>query len=125
MLFNAVFVYRTLNANKVEYKNFLRKVGQSWISEVRNRSESNSDDLQLPEKQITPRGSKQDLPGRLFSDFRIYKLEEIVGGGEGKKSILQDCVKCMLHISEVKLDTLVNSALFRFTKRLVLRNTIQ
>jgi hypothetical protein len=29
------------------------------------------------------RGPKQDLPGRLSSDFRIHKLEEI-GGGEGK-----------------------------------------
>ena len=50
MLFNALFVYRTLNTNKVKYKNFLRKVGRSWISEVQNRSESSSDDLQLPEK---------------------------------------------------------------------------
>jgi hypothetical protein len=50
------------------------------------------------------RGSKQDLPGRLSSDFRIHKLEKIVGGGEGKRSILQDSVKCVLHIrSEVKL----------------------
>jgi len=50
-LFNAVFVYRTLNTNKnVKYKNFLHEVGRSWISEVQDRSESNSDDLQLPEK---------------------------------------------------------------------------
>jgi len=46
--------------------------------------------------------------------------------GREKGSILQDSVKCMLHIrSEVKLDTLVNSALFCFIKGLVLRNTIQ
>jgi len=38
----------------------------------------------LPEKQTTPRGSKQDLPGSLSSDFRILKLEKIVGGGEEK-----------------------------------------
>ena len=125
-LFNAFFVYRTLNTNKkVKYKNFLHEVGRSWISEVQNRSESNSDDLQLPEKE-TPRGPKQDLPGRLSRDFRIHKLEKIVGGGEGKRSILQDSVKCVLHVrSEVKLETFVNSALFRFTKGLVLRNTIQ
>ena len=80
----------------------------------------------MPEKQTTPRGSKQDLPCRLFRDFRIYKLEKIVGGGEEKRSILHDSVKCVLHIrSEVKLDTFVNYALFRFTKGLVLRNTIQ
>ena len=35
---------------KVMYKNFLHEVGRSWISEVQNRSESSSDDLQLPEK---------------------------------------------------------------------------
>ena len=74
-LSNAFFVYRTLNTNKrAEYKNFLHEVGRSWISEVRNRSESSSDDLQLSEKQTTPRGPKQDLPGRLSSDFRIHKL---------------------------------------------------
>jgi len=45
--------------------------------------------------------------------------------GREKGSILQDHVKCVLHIrSEVKLDTFVNSA-FCFTKGLVLRNTIQ
>jgi hypothetical protein len=34
VLFNVFFVYRTLNTNKVKYKNFLHKVGRSWISEV-------------------------------------------------------------------------------------------
>jgi len=43
-----------------------------------------------------------------------------------KGSILQDSVKCVLHIrSEVKLNTFVNSELFHFTEGLVLRNTIQ
>jgi hypothetical protein len=78
----------------------------------------------LPEKQTTPKGPKQDLPGRLPGDFRIH-LKKIVGGGEGKRKYPQDSVKCVLHISKVKLDTFVNSALFRFTKGLVLRNTIQ
>ena len=74
-LFNALFVYRTLNTNKkVKYKNFLHEVGRSWISEVQDRSESSSDDLQLLEKQTTPRGPKQDPPGRLSGDFRIHKL---------------------------------------------------
>ena len=35
-LFNAFFVYRTLNTSKVKYKNFLHEVGKSWISEVQN-----------------------------------------------------------------------------------------
>jgi len=66
-LFNAFFVVRTLNTNKkVLYKNFLHKVGRSGISVVQNRSESNSDDLQLPEKQTTPNEPKQDLSGRLW-----------------------------------------------------------
>jgi len=52
----------------------------------------------LPEKQITPRGPKQDLPGRLSGDFRkIHKLEKI-GGGEEKGSILQrPCKVCAAH----------------------------
>jgi len=67
-LFNAFFVYMTLNTNKkVKYKNFLHEVGRSWISEIQNQSESSSDDLQLPEKQTTPRGPKQDQQGRLSS----------------------------------------------------------
>ena len=120
------FVYRTLNTKTVKYNNFLHEVGRSWISEGQNQSESNSDDLQLPEKQTTPRGPKQDPPGRLSGDFRIHKLEKIVGGGEEKRKYPQDCVKCVLHIrSEVKLDTFANFVLFRFAKGLVLRNTIQ
>jgi len=126
-LFIAFFVYRTLNTNKkVEYKNFLHEVGRSWISEVQNWSESNSDDLQLPEKQTTPRWPTQDPPGRLSGDFKLHKLEKIVGGGEGKKNYTaRQCKVCVLHLrSEVKLDTFVNSVLFCLTKGLVLRNTI-
>jgi len=53
-------------------------------------------------------------------------LKKFLMVGREKRSILQDSVKCVLHIrSEVKLDTFVNSELFRFTKGLVLRNTIQ
>ena len=101
------------------------KIGRFWISEVQNRSESNSDD-QLPEKQTPPWGSEQDPPCRLFGDFRIHKLEKIYGGGEGNRSTLQDSVKCVLHIiSEVKLDTFVNSVLFCFAQGLVSRNTFQ
>jgi hypothetical protein len=31
------------------------------------------------------RGPKYDLPGRLSGDFRIHKLEKVLGGGEEKK----------------------------------------
>jgi len=36
VLFNAFFVYRTVNTNKVKYRKFLHEVGRSWISEVQN-----------------------------------------------------------------------------------------
>jgi hypothetical protein len=92
-----------------QYKNFLHKVGRSWISEVQNQSESSSGDLQLPEEQTTPRGPKQDLPGRLSRDFRIHNNGKMFAGGREKRSILQDSVKCVPHIrSEVKLDTYIN-----------------
>ena len=53
-------------------------------------------------------------------------LKKLLVVGREKGSILQDSVKCALHIrSEVRLDIFVNSALFRFTKGLVLRSTIQ
>jgi len=41
---------------------------------------------------------KQDSPGRLSSDFRIHKLEEIVGGGEGRKKYpARQCKLCAAH----------------------------
>jgi hypothetical protein len=72
-------------------------------------------------------GPKQDPPSRLSGDFRIHKFEKKIFVVEReKRSILHDSVKCLLSIrSEVKLDTFVSSALFRFTKGIVLRNTIQ
>jgi hypothetical protein len=93
------FVYRTLNTNKkLKYKNFLHEVGRSWISDVQNLSESNSDDLKLPEKETSPRGAKQDTLGRLFGDFRIHKLEKIVGGWEGKRKYsTRQCKVCAAH----------------------------
>jgi len=39
----------------------------------------------LPEKQTTPRGPKQEPPGRHCGAFRIQKFEKNFGGGEGKK----------------------------------------
>jgi hypothetical protein len=79
-------VYKALNT-KNKLNSFLCDVRRSGISEVRNRSESISDDLELPEKQTTRRGPKQEPPGRLSGDFRISKLEKIVGGGGGKKAV--------------------------------------
>ena len=98
-LFDTFFVYRTLNTNKkAKYKNFLHEVGRSWLSEVQNQSESNSDELQLPEKQTAPKGPKKDLPSRFFSDFRIHKLEKSFGGEEGKKKYpTRQCKVCASH----------------------------
>jgi hypothetical protein len=59
-----------------KYKTFLHEVGRSCISEVQDRNESNSDDLQFPEKQTTPKWPEKDPPGRLSGDFRIHKLEK-------------------------------------------------
>jgi len=53
-------------------------------------------------------------------------LKEFFVVGREKGSILQDSLKCVLHIrGKVKLETFVNHALFHFTKGLVLRNTTQ
>ena len=121
------FVYITLNTNKkVKYKNFLHEVGRSWISEVQNRNESNSGDLQMPEKQTTPRGPEQDPQSRLSGDFRIHKLEKIFGGGEGKKKYpTRECNVCAAHKNRNETRYICKSASFRFTKGLVLRNIIQ
>jgi hypothetical protein len=40
----------------------------------------------LPEKQTTPKWPEKDPPGRISADFRIHKLEKIVGGREGKSN---------------------------------------
>jgi hypothetical protein len=66
----------------------------------------------LPEKQATPRGLKQDPPGRLFGDFRIHKLERFFADGEVRKKYPARRCKCVLHMrSRVKLDTFVNSSI--------------
>jgi hypothetical protein len=68
------------------------------MSEVQNQSESNSDDFQLPQKQTTSRGPKHDPPGRLSGDFRIHKIEKIVGVGEGKRKYpVRPCKVCAAH----------------------------
>jgi len=61
------------------------------------------------------------------SGISVYtNWKKLLVVGREKRSILQESVKCVLHIrSDVKLDTVVNFALFRFTKGLVLRSTIQ
>jgi hypothetical protein len=77
-------VLHTKQTNKkVKHKNFLHEDGRLWISEVQNRSASSSDDFQLPEKQ-TQRGPEQDPPGKFSRNLRIYKLEKMFAGGEGK-----------------------------------------
>ena len=80
----------------------------------------------MPEEQTTPRGPKQDLPGRLSRDFRIHELEKIVAGGEGNKKYPARQCKVCLHVrSEVKLNTFVKSVFNCCTQSLVLRNMFQ
>ena len=72
------------------------------------------------------RGPKQNPPGRLSGDFRIHKLEKIFGGGEGKRKCpARQCKVCATHKKWSETGNIWNSALFRFIKGLVLRNTIQ
>jgi len=99
VLINEFFLYRTLNTKtKVKYMNFLHEVGRSWISEVQNQSESSSDDLHLPEKRTTPKGPKQDLPGRSSGDFEIHKLEKpLLVRREKKKYPARQCKVCAAH----------------------------
>jgi hypothetical protein len=79
------------------------KAIEELFLEVQDRNGSNSDDLQLPEKQITPRRPKKDPPGRLSGDFRIHKLENIFGGGEEKKKYsTRQCKVCAAHKKEAK-----------------------
>jgi hypothetical protein len=41
---------------------------------------------------------EQDPPGRLSGDFRMHKLEKIVGGWEGKKKYpVRQCKLCAAH----------------------------
>jgi hypothetical protein len=49
----------------VIYKNFLQEVASSQISEFQNPNELSSDEWQMPEKQPSLRGTKQDSPSRL------------------------------------------------------------
>ena len=110
----------------VQDTNFVHEVGRSWISEVQNQSESNLMTFNYHRsKQLQGylnRTRQADSPVIL----EYTNLKKLLVVGREKGSILQDSVKCVLHIkSEVKLDTYVNSALFCFTKGLVLRNTIQ
>ena len=125
-LFNAFFMYRPLNTNKkVNYKNFLHKVGRSWISEVQIWSESilMTFSCQRSKQHQGGLNRTHQADSPVISEYT--DLKKLVVGRE-KRSILQGSIKCVLHIrSEVKLDTFVNSALFRFTKGLVFRNTIQ
>jgi hypothetical protein len=99
--FDAFFVYRTVKTNKkVKYKNLLHELGRSWISEFQNQSVSSSD-LQLPEKQTTPKEPKKDPSGRLSGDFRVQELEKCLLVGRETRSILQGSVQCVLHIRSV------------------------
>jgi hypothetical protein len=121
-LFNVFFVYWTLNiqSKKAKYKNFPHEIGRSWISEVQNRSESSPDDLQLPEEQ-TSRGLNRTHQADSLGISYYTNLKKCLLMGREKRSILQDSVKCVLHIrSEAKVHTFVNSVLFCFTNSLVL-----
>jgi hypothetical protein len=69
----------------------------------------------LPEGGLN-RNPQADSP--VISEYT--NLKKLLVVGREKRSILQDSVNCVLHIrSEVRLETFVNSAFFRFTKGLI------
>jgi len=129
-LFIEFFVYKTLNTNKkVKYKNFLHEVGRSWISEDQNRVSPILMTFNCQRSKQHQGGLNRTFQADSPVISEYTNLKKLLVVGREKRRILQDSVKCMLHIrSEVKLDTFVNSVnsvLFRFTKDLALRNTIQ
>jgi hypothetical protein len=79
----------------------------------------------LPEKQATPKGPKNYPPAECLVLSEYTNLKKLLVVGREKRSTLKESVKYVLHVrSEVKLETFVNSALFQFTKCLVLGSTI-
>jgi hypothetical protein len=81
---------QTLNTQNNNNNNNNNKVQElpalgSKVLDIKS-PESSSDEMQLLEKQSTPRGPKWDTPGKHSMDFSTNKLGKIVAGGEGKKT---------------------------------------
>jgi len=53
-------VQNTKHQKEIMYKNFVQEVANSQKSEVQKPNQSSSNKWQLPEKQTTPKGPKQD-----------------------------------------------------------------
>jgi hypothetical protein len=119
-------VYRTLNTNKIKYENFLHEVGRSGYQKSRIKVSPVLMTFNCQRSKQHQWGlnwnHQADCPGMSgYTNMKKYLLV-----GRETRSILQDGVKCVLHIrSELKLETFVNYLLFHFTKGPVLRNTIQ
>ena len=80
--------------------------------------------MQCPEKQTKERAPRQDSSGRLTGDISKHKMDKFVAGGEGQVVSCQRVHSARaLHVREVKQDAFVNSAMYRFTKGLGLRNS--
>jgi hypothetical protein len=71
------------------------------------------------------RGPKQDLPGRLSTDFRIHKLEKI-GGGEGNEKYHARQLKvCAAHKKRSETRNICKFCIIPLHKGSFLRKTIQ
>ena len=79
VLFNALFVYRTLNTNKKYRNSCTRQVGPGY---QKSRIEVSQVLMTFNYQRWGP---KQDPPGRIFGGFTIHKLQKIVGGEGGKR----------------------------------------
>jgi hypothetical protein len=76
---------RHSQTKKVRYKNFLHEVARSWISEVQITVKSNTDDLQMPKKQTTPRDQNwiHQADSLVISEHTSWK--KLLLAGRGKK----------------------------------------
>jgi hypothetical protein len=97
-LFNAFFVYKTLNTHKKKVQELLHVVTRSWTSEVQNPTESTYDELLWPEKQPAPKGLNRTTQADSPRISAKTKRERIVAGGEGKKQYpARQCNMCAAH----------------------------
>ena len=85
-------VQHTKHKYEIMNRNFLQEVASSHISQVQNPNESSSDKLQLPEKQLTPRGPTHDSLADSLGILAITNCTKLLLVGS-TSSIMPDSVK--------------------------------
>lgn len=75
-----------MNRNwKTKYEQFKHEVVMSWISEIKNPNEFSSEELQLPEEQMTQKGHKWDTPKQTVWRLMQTQGAESCCSWEGKE----------------------------------------